>query len=87
MFQMRQLLLEKKKQELSEYKAIYMVKDYFPLLFRAMAVGTDELLNILQRLYQLLKKNGRKCHRYKKQTVFDILDVVYELTVNKRQVA
>lgn len=87
MFQMRQLLLEKKKQELSEYKAIYMVKDYFPLLFRALAVGTDELLNILQRLYQLLKKNGRKCHRYKKQTVFDILDVVYELTVNKRQVA
>lgn len=30
MFQMRQLLLEKKKQELSEYKAIYMIKDYFP---------------------------------------------------------
>ena len=87
MFQMRQLLLEKKKQEPSEYKAIYMVKDYFPLLFRAIAVGTDELLNILQHLYQLLKKNGRKCHRYKKQTVLDILDVVYELTVNKRQVA
>ncbi|WP_431028138.1 IS4 family transposase [Lysinibacillus sp. LZ02] len=86
MFQMRQLLLEKKKQELSEYKAIYMVKDYFPLLFRAMAVGTDELLNMLHRLYQLLKKNGRKCHRYKKQTVFDILGVVYEMTMNKRQV-
>ena len=41
MFQMRQLLLEKKKQELSEYKAIYMIKDYFPLLFRAIAVGTE----------------------------------------------
>lgn len=44
MFQMRQLLLEKKKQELSEYKAIYMIKDYFPLLFQAMAFGTDERL-------------------------------------------
>lgn len=62
MFQMRQLLLEKKKQELSEYKAIYMIKNYLPLIFQAMAVGTGGLLNILHRLYQLLKKNGRKCH-------------------------
>ncbi len=46
MFQMRQFLLEKTKQELSEYKAIYMIKDYFPLLFQAIAVGTEELLNI-----------------------------------------
>ncbi|OTW98663.1 IS4 family transposase, partial [Bacillus thuringiensis serovar monterrey] len=29
MFQMWQLLLMKKKRELSEYKAIYMIKDYF----------------------------------------------------------
>ncbi|MDQ0273981.1 hypothetical protein J2S17_005942 [Cytobacillus purgationiresistens] len=88
MFQMRQLLLEKKRQELSEYKAIYMIKDYFPLLFQAMAVGTGGLLKILHRLYQLLKKNGRKCHRYKKMTVFDILGVVYETTVkDSRQVA
>ncbi|MFC5775848.1 IS4 family transposase, partial [Ectobacillus antri] len=87
MFHMRQFLLEKQKQELSEYKAIYMIKDYFPLLFQAMAVDTDELLAILDRLYQLLKKNGRKCHRYKKMTVFDILGVVYETTVNKKQAA
>lgn len=87
MFQMRQLLLEKKKQELSEYKAICMIKDYFPLLFQAMAAGTEELLTILYRLYQLLQKNGRKCHRYKKRTVFDILGIVYETTVKHRQVA
>ncbi|TKI25192.1 transposase, partial [Bacillus cereus] len=36
MFQMRQLLLMKKKRELSEYKAIYMIKDYFLLLFQAI---------------------------------------------------
>ncbi len=35
MFQMRQLLLMKKKRKLSEYKAIYMIKDYF-LLFQAI---------------------------------------------------
>ena len=84
MFQMRQLLLEKKKQELSEYKSIYMIKDYFPLLYKAIAVGTEALLAILHRLYQLLKKNGRKCHRYKKMTVFDILSIVYERTMNKK---
>ena len=51
MFRMRQLLLERKKQELSEYKAIYMIKDYFPLLFRAMAGGPIEFVTILHRLY------------------------------------
>ncbi len=87
MFQMRQFLLEKKKQELSEYKAIYMIKDYFPLLFQAIAVGTEELLKILHRLYQLLKKNGRKYHRHKNMTVFDILGIVYNTTVKHRQAA
>ncbi len=87
MFQMRQFLLEKKKQELSEYKAIYIIKDYFPLLFQAIAVGTEELLKILHRLYQLLKKNGRKYHRHKNMTVFDILGIVYNTTVKHRQAA
>lgn len=87
MFQMRQLLLEKKRQELSEYKAIYMIKDYFPLFFQAMAAGAEELVKILQRLYELLSKNGRKCHRSKKMTVFDILGIVYETTVKPRQAA
>jgi hypothetical protein len=87
MFQMRQLLLEKKKQELSEYKSIYMIKDYFSLLFEAMSGGTHELLKILHRLYRLLKKNGRKCHRYQKKTVFDILGIVYETIVKQKQAA
>ncbi|MGG3450520.1 transposase, partial [Domibacillus aminovorans] len=87
MFHMRQLLLKKKKQELSEYRAIYMIKDYFPLLFQAMVSGISELITILNRLYQLLKKNGRKSHRYKKMTVFDILGVVYETTVHQRRAA
>ncbi|MHC2855461.1 hypothetical protein ACUXCC_004841 [Cytobacillus horneckiae] len=42
---------------------------------------------ILHRLYHLLKKNGRKCQRYKKMTAFDILGVVYETTVKDRQAA
>lgn len=81
MFQMRQLLLKKKKRELSEYKAIYMIKDYFPLLFQSIQKSTQELSKMLLRLFNLLQRNGRKSHRYEKQTVFDILGVVYQYTM------
>ncbi|KZD27972.1 Mobile element protein [Bacillus cereus] len=63
MFQMRQLLLMKKKRELSEYKAIYMIKDYFLLLFQTIQKNTQELSKVLLRLFNLLQQNGRKSHR------------------------
>ena len=43
------LLLMKKKRELSEYKAIYMVKDYFFLLFQTIQKDTQELSKVLLR--------------------------------------
>ena len=66
MFQMRQLLLIKKKRELSEYNAIYMIKDYF-LLFQTIQKNTQELLKVLLRLFNLLQQNARKSHRYEKK--------------------
>ncbi|WP_342048563.1 IS4 family transposase [Bacillus sp. OTU530] len=78
MFRMRELLLRKRKKELSEYKAIYMIQDYLPLLYQAIQQGVQQLTSILLRLYKLLEKNGRKSHRYEKKTIFDILGVVYE---------
>jgi hypothetical protein len=39
MFQMRELLLRKKRKELSEYKAVYMIQDYLPLLYEAITTG------------------------------------------------
>ncbi|MED0827291.1 IS4-like element ISBce8 family transposase [Bacillus pacificus] len=87
MFQMRQLLLMKKKRELSEYKSIYMIKDYFLLLFQAIQKDTQELSKILIRLFNLLQQNGRKSHRYEKKTVFDILGVVYNCTMSDNQAA
>ncbi|MED4686450.1 IS4 family transposase [Bacillus mycoides] len=87
MFQMRQLLLIKKKRELSEYKAIYMIKDYFLLLFQAIQKDTQELSKILLRIFNLLHQNGRKSHRYEKKTVFDILGVVYNCTMSDNQAA
>ncbi|OUB84298.1 IS4 family transposase [Bacillus thuringiensis serovar medellin] len=87
MFQMRQLLLIKKKRELSEYKAIYMIKDYFLLLFQAIQKDTQELSKVLIRLFNLLQQNGRKSHRYEKKTVFDILGVAYNCTMSDNQAA
>ncbi|GMR63821.1 IS4 family transposase [Bacillus cereus] len=87
MFQMRQLLLIKKKRELSEYKAIYIIKDYFPLIYQSLQKDTQELTKILFRLFNLLQKNGRKSHRYEKKTVFDILGVVYDFSMSHNHVA
>ena len=36
MFKMRELLLRKKQKELSEYKAMYIIKDYFLLFHQAL---------------------------------------------------
>ncbi|MCY8956650.1 IS4 family transposase [Bacillus cereus] len=83
MFKMRQLLLDKKKKELSEYKSIYMIKNYYLLFYEGLQQGIHELLKVLLRLFYLLEKNGRKSHRYEKKTVFDILGVVYDYTLSQ----
>ena len=83
MFKMRQLLLDKKKKELSEYKSIYMIKNYYLLFYEGLQKGILELLKILWRLFYLLEKNGRKSHRYEKKTVFYILGVVYDCTLSQ----
>ncbi|MED2838030.1 IS4 family transposase [Bacillus wiedmannii] len=87
MFKMRQLLLDKKKKELSEYKSIYMIKNYYLLFYEGLQQGIHELSKVLLRLFYLLEKNGRKSHRYKKKTVFDILGVVYDFTMSYNPVA
>lgn len=87
MFRMRELLLRKKQKELSEYKAIYIIQTYFPLFYQAIQQNTQEYAKILLRLFHLLAKYGRKSHRYRKKTVFDILGVVYEYTMSHRIVA
>lgn len=83
LFRMRELLLKEKQVELSEYKAFYTIQTYFPLFCQALQQeNTQAYTKILLRLFHLLKKNGRKSHRYEKKTVFDILGVVYEYATN-----
>ncbi|ADY24718.1 IS4-like element IS231D family transposase [Bacillus paranthracis] len=85
MFKMRQLLLHKRKRELSEYKAIGMIQDHLFLLFQAIQKNIQAITKIFIRLFTLLKKNGRKSHRYEKKTVFDIMGVIYEYSGFKKQ--
>ncbi|AZR80742.1 IS4 family transposase [Bacillus thuringiensis] len=84
MFKMRQLLLQKKQKELSEYKAIGMIQDHLFLLYQAIE-NTQEITKLLIRLFHLLQKNGRKSHRYEKKTVFDIMGVIYEYSGYSKQ--
>ncbi|HDR3308391.1 TPA: IS4 family transposase, partial [Bacillus anthracis] len=75
MFKMRQLILKKKKRELSEYKAIGMIQDHLYILYQAIQQNTRRITKILIRLFHLLQKNGQKSHRYEKKTIFDIMGV------------
>jgi hypothetical protein len=84
MFKMRQLLLQKKQKELSEYKAIGIIQDHLFLLYQAIQ-STQEITKLLIRLFHLLEKNGRKSHRYEKKTVFDIMGVHYEYSIAREQ--
>ncbi|PFL06462.1 IS4 family transposase [Bacillus thuringiensis] len=85
MFKMRQLILQKKQKELSEYKAIGMIQDHLYILYQAIQQTTQEITKILCRLFSLLLKNGRKSHRYEKKTVFDILGIIYEYSGLEKQ--
>ncbi|PTN41842.1 IS4 family transposase, partial [Bacillus thuringiensis] len=46
---------------------------------------TRIITKVLIRLFTLLKKNGRKSHRYEKKTIFDIMGVVYEYNGLRKQ--
>ncbi|MGH0789813.1 hypothetical protein ACQVTU_19210 [Bacillus cereus] len=46
--------------------------------YRQIQEQSKQLLTSFLRLFHLLDKNGRKSHRYRKKTVFDILGIVYE---------
>ncbi|HDX9689899.1 TPA: IS4 family transposase, partial [Bacillus thuringiensis] len=57
------------------------------LLFQTIQKKNHELSKVLLRLFNFLQQNGRKSHRYKKKTVFDILGVVYNCTMSDNQAA
>ncbi|MFC7371850.1 IS4 family transposase [Fictibacillus iocasae] len=82
-FRMRKLLLRRSKQEVSEYKSIGIVREYLFQIQSSLLDGTLYLKELLKKMFKMIKKNGRKSHRYKKMTVFDILGVIYERNEKK----
>ncbi|WP_134698730.1 IS4 family transposase [Ammoniphilus sp. YIM 78166] len=78
-FKMREILLRRKKLEISELKSMDIMKQYFSLIDSTLrSEGTEKIKEVLLKVSSMIEKNARKSHRYTKKTVFDILGVVYE---------
>ncbi len=58
MFKMRQLLLQKKKKELSEYKAIGMIQDHLSLLYQAIQRNNHEITKVLSACSTSYRRMG-----------------------------
>jgi hypothetical protein len=76
-FQIRFVLFQKKKKEASEYKGMGIVKEYLIKLQYAIFDQPSIIVNVIESIYKMIAKNGKKSHRYKKLTVLDILGLTY----------
>lgn len=78
-YKMREILLRRKKLEISELKSMDIMKQYFNLIDSALrSEGTEKIKDVLLKISSMIEKNARKSHRYTKKTVFDILGIVFE---------
>jgi len=77
-FQCRYFLFKKEKFEASEYKSIGFAKEALLPLAHSLSHRAQSVLDILLTVYQNVSKNGRKDHRHRHDTPFDILGVQYE---------
>ena len=73
MFRMRNFLYLKRKQDLSEYKATYIIYIYPVKIHDAIFQNPVPLSSILFQIFEPIQKRGMKAHRYHKPTVFNIL--------------
>ncbi len=70
MFKMRQLLLQKNKKELSEYKAIGMIQEHVSLLYQAIHKNTQDITKLLVRLFPSYRRmDGNLTDMRKKQSL------------------
>lgn len=79
-FQCRRLLYIKHQMETSEYKSISIAKQCLSS-FKDVLLKKNSLVELCRKVYISIKINGRKCHKKKKETVFDILNIAYNKTV------
>ncbi|WP_180955244.1 IS4 family transposase [Peribacillus deserti] len=77
-FQIRFILYHKRGKETSEFKGMSIVKEYFTKLHYAIFDRSSPIPSVITSIYRSIEKNGQKCHRYRKKTVFDILGIEYK---------
>jgi hypothetical protein len=75
-FKMREHLYQKEKKEISEYKAMDIMKNTIGRMFSYLFEPDRKLLSFLEGLYELIRKNGKKAKRQNKSSPFDILQVL-----------
>ncbi|MES5957328.1 IS4 family transposase [Bacillus fungorum] len=75
-YQMRRLLWEKQRKEMSELKCAYMVQIYLKKIHAALFYTVQHPVSVLSRLFQDISKNGKKARRYRKTTPFEILGLI-----------
>jgi len=77
-FQCRYFLHQKKQHEASEFKSIGFAKEALHSFARVLRAEKKGVLEILVAVYQNISRNGRKDHRRKHLSPFDIIGVEYE---------
>lgn len=83
-YQIKAALYKKEQLEASEFKSIAIVKEFMDDIYQALyQLSPKSIERCFRQIYQLIRMNGRKSHRYEKKTVFDIMLVNYNLTLKK----
>lgn len=78
MFQCRYYLYQNHRKELSEYKAMDLIKEALPYLEAALNSGIEAIYELLITVYENTKRHGIKDHRKGHQSPFDVLGVPYK---------
>ncbi|NNV07756.1 IS4 family transposase [Geobacillus sp. C56-T2] len=74
MFAMREWLYRKQKKELSEYKAMSMIKEWGMDLFQALWCSEALAAQLLSKLCNIIAQHGKKSRRYTKKSALDIIE-------------
>ncbi|MDR7238773.1 transposase [Neobacillus drentensis] len=77
-FKIREFLYLKKEKEISEFKAISIIKEFLASLYQALMEGGEAILANIEVMLEQVEKNGQKAKRLKKRTPFEILLGVFE---------
>ena len=75
-FKMREILYQKEKREISEYKTMYIVKEAILQIFIYLFEPNEKIVSFFNGLYNLIRKNRKKSKKFKKSSPFDILEAL-----------